>query len=115
MPLLAVGRDFGVDWDDLKDYVKRDRKKLDEEQRNSTEGSILQIIRKYYHGIDDPESIRTAEIAQELDIKPISLGYTLRSMNISRKRGNAGMYIDLTDKETQEELKELFIKYKLEA
>ena len=115
LPLLAVGHDFGIDWDDLKYYVKRDRQKLDEEQRNSTEGSVLQTIKKYYQGIDEQESIRTVEIALELDIKPNRLGYILRGMNIPRKRLKAGMCIDLTDKETQEELEDLFIKYKLEV
>lgn len=115
LPLFAVGKDFGVDWDDLKEYIESDKKKLEDEQRNSPEGSVLQMIKRFYHGIDEQESLRTAEIAQELDIKPNSLGYLLRNMNIPRKRCGKGMYIDFTDKKTQDELQCLFVKYKLEA
>jgi len=112
-PLLTVGADFGIAVEEVEDYLKEDKATLDEAMSDTLEAEILREIKVYYHAIEECESIRVKEIAEHLDANPRTIGFRLKNLNIKRKHGREGAYIDLTDKDTQRELQYLFKKYRI--
>lgn len=115
LPLFVVGDKFNITPDDVKELLVEDKKKMDSEMSDTTEADILREIKIVFHGIDEQERIRVSDIAQRLEIPARSLGYRLKAMNIDRKHGHDGAYIDLTDGKTTDELNYLFSKYHVEV
>ena len=112
-PLLAVGADFGVVYDDIKEYMVEDQEVLGETMADTLEADILREIKIWYHGIEETERITIMDLASHLNMEPRAVGYRLKNMNIKRKHGREGAFIDLTDEATQKELQYLFKKYRI--
>jgi len=110
-PLFQVGKNFDIEMDIVSEFIEKDKQQMAGEMSDTIDADILREIQMVLHMIDEHEKIRLKDIAQRLEVPPVQVGYRLKAMNVKRKHGCDGTYIDLTDKETINELSYLFIKY----
>ena len=113
--LFTVGKEFGITPELVEEYLVEDKKQMAGEMSDSIDADILREIQTVLHMIDEHEKIRVKDIADRLDSQSRIIGYRLKSMNIQRKHGHDGAYVDFTDKKTMDELSYLFTKFHIDG
>ena len=110
-PLFMVGKEFDVTPELVKDYLVEDKQQMAGEMSDTIDADILREIQTVLSMVDEHEKIRVKDISDRLDSQPRIVANRLKSMNISRKHGHDGAYVDFTDKKTMDELSYLFTKF----
>jgi hypothetical protein len=114
-PLFQVGKKFDIEMDIVSDFIEQDKQKMADTMSDTIDADILREIQTVLRMIDEQEKIRVKDIAQRLEVPPVQIGYRLKAMNVKRKHGCDGTYIDFMDKETMNELSYLFTKYHIDG
>jgi len=110
-PIVTVARSLDLDIEEIVGFAKEKKKEFLEEMSGTEAASILAYIQNKEYSIDEVESVKIKEIADDLDLRTQFVGYTLRNLGVKRKRSREGMYIDLTEEKTQGDLEYLYKKF----
>lgn len=110
-PLITVAKSIDLDTDEIVEFAKEKKKEFLEEMSGSETATILAYIQRKEYGIDEVESVKLKELATDLDLRTQFVGYTLSNLGVKRKRSRDGMYLDMTDRKTLEQLAYLYKKF----
>jgi len=107
--------------DELIDFILKDKIEKEQDMADTAEASILLKIKEFWENpdLDDaPERVWVKDLVGSDVRDPVKerryIGYKLKSMNIKRKHGREGHYIDLNDEETKKQLRYMFDHFHIE-
>ncbi|GAI09996.1 unnamed protein product, partial [marine sediment metagenome] len=109
-PIITVARSLDKDVEEIIGFAKEKKKEFLEEMSGTETASILAYIQTKEYGIDEVEAVKIKEMAEELDLQTRHVGHILRNLSVKRKRTRDGMYVDLADSDTQDQLEYLYKK-----
>jgi len=126
--IIATGKHIGIEVKDIIEHAKKQDISKEEELQGTIQFEILKIIKDHQGDAtlfpdDAPTSIKTENILTQLNwitgdkkddnISRQKLGYILRDMGITTKRGTEGRIILLQDDSNEKRLTRLYKRYKL--
>jgi Protein of unknown function (DUF3631). len=112
-PLLKMKEVTGWNNNALIDYIRVDKIEKEKEMADTYEAEILRKIKTQWESVrgegyvDSPSRIIIKQLAEDPKERR-KIGYKLKAMDIERKHGMEGNYIDLEDEKTVQQLKYQF-------
>ena len=114
-PLIRTCDFLGGDTKTLYEYARKQEEQQKDEITNTSEYAILKAIWEQQNTVDETAIVEISYIAEQTGLRPQTVGYKLKDMNIKRKRLPNGVCISLEDHDTQEELPHLYRKFNVDV